>query len=1064
MKKKNLSLLEDFFLEHLATINDAKFTKREIDVIACILHGRTAKGSATLLSILPRTVQVHTQNIRNKLGVSSQEGIINFIESSEKLLLVRDYYSKLLIEFTFEKKLEEISKLELKGNPKSLIIYGARVKDKRTFFKKVEENLEKAGLKASVCEYRADQTSDEKRVSSQTSILVAREEMKSNFSDTFPNRECIDFSTCQSYYAVVFKILKRLYPSSEIEKINSTFKEEDNKSKVSSPSRVDQSPPEPPPFFPEERRSKNSKALLWRLSVALCCLVIGILFVTFFQTGKEIDQIRSDLLIPVESALLHRPQILKQIDQKLKEQTGIQIVALIGIGGAGKTTLARQYMRQQNSPIIWEMNAETRESLSQSFEDLAFYLSTTNKDKSLLQEIKEIKDPNEREKKIVFFTAKKLSALPNWLMLYDNVEHFQRIQYFFPYNELQWGKGKVIITTRDNNISNSNYINPAHVIHIQDLTAEEKYILFTCILYGEKTKKLTNFQKNEVKVFLKNLPSFPLDISTAAYYLKDVKISFQEYMERTQGLRLSDDFKKAQEVLLNEISNYTKTRYGIITLAIEKLLNEHPDFRELILAISFLDSQNIPIELLKTYKKNTIVEKFVRSLRKNSFITAEVSIAGVETFSLHRSIQEIIFAYLVKFLSLEKERNILLPFLESMDSYVCEVIWKENIDKMKLLMSHLNSFFKYKDVLPSIAKAYINGNLGSIFNYLGDYDKAEKYHKESLLYFKQHTKKYPLKVAWAMEQLGEVYSELGKYQSAIELYESSLLLYKRDSLKNQAHIARATSNVGYVYKEVGEYKHSKKLLEQSLNLYKKYDPKNYVGIAWTLLYFGYLYQDIGDYQEAKNYYERSLAICKKNLPKDHMLSGWVLSHLGNMYEELGNREKAGSLINQALSVCRLHFSENHVGFAVLLSHLGNHYAALKNYAKAKEYYKKSYLIYRNHYSEDHVRIARIMRDLGKISLLEGKYEEGSDFLKSALCLFEKNKHPEIYSVFEELAELFFKKFLIEQTKGNITQAQTLKEQSIHYLSQALEALNLRFPKDSPHIARIGRKLKNIKTE
>lgn len=114
---------ENTYTEHLAVINGVNFTPREIDVIACILNARRTSQIASILLISRRTVTTHFRNIMQKLGCSSQEVIINFIERSHKLPIFREYYSKLLIQLAFKSALTEISKLKRVDSPSPVIIY-----------------------------------------------------------------------------------------------------------------------------------------------------------------------------------------------------------------------------------------------------------------------------------------------------------------------------------------------------------------------------------------------------------------------------------------------------------------------------------------------------------------------------------------------------------------------------------------------------------------------------------------------------------------------------------------------------------------------------------------------------------------------------------------------------------------------------------------------------------------------------------------------------------------------------------------------------------------------------
>lgn len=82
-----------------------------MDVLACLLHNRTEKKIAEILSISPRTVETHIANIKMKLSGSSKDQIIDFLELSDKVTDLKNIYSKLLIHNLFLRKLKEIKYL-----------------------------------------------------------------------------------------------------------------------------------------------------------------------------------------------------------------------------------------------------------------------------------------------------------------------------------------------------------------------------------------------------------------------------------------------------------------------------------------------------------------------------------------------------------------------------------------------------------------------------------------------------------------------------------------------------------------------------------------------------------------------------------------------------------------------------------------------------------------------------------------------------------------------------------------------------------------------------------------
>ncbi len=615
---------KDIYDTHLTTINGARFTEREIDVVACLLNGRRTSAIASLLSIAPRTVTTHFRNIMLKLDCNSQDGIISFVEKSPNRPTLRQYYSSLILARAFEKCLRDILKLKRDESKSGLVVYWKHEALKETLLCHLKNHLRMTGLHVEIREHEIDSTI--KSMEPKTPCLLFLIEKKEHEDSEKPSNssiDSVDLSEQKNYYFAVFDVLKKLFLHTNLENIFASFKE-----KYTVVNSVISTIPsntlmkvfkDPYSVLSEERREERSQTPV---------------DIENYETAKS-HWIRSDLVIPIESSLLQRPEVIFEIDEKFKGQKGIQIVALTGIGGAGKTTLARQYGSQQESNAIWEINAETSENLKKSFEKLAQVFSKTEEDRKVLLEIQGIKNANEREEKIAFFVKEHLRLHPNWLLIFDNVEKFTDIQEYFPQDCATWGQGKVIITTRNSNIKNNTHINS--VIQIEELSFDQKLTLFTKIMGNDSpplSSMLSPSQTDETNAFLDEIPSFPLDINIAAYYLKATNISYSAYLENLSQYR--NDFEKIQENLIIEAGSYFKTRYGIITLSVQHLINTHEDFVDLLLFISLLNSQDIPKELLEKYKDNISVDNFIYNLKKYSLIMNEIFLSSkVPALSIH---------------------------------------------------------------------------------------------------------------------------------------------------------------------------------------------------------------------------------------------------------------------------------------------------------------------------------------------------------------------------------------------------------------------------------------------
>lgn len=113
---------EEIYKLYLFNVNNIKFTPREIDISACILHGKSNKGIAKFLSsttkiIGERAIDTHILNIRRKIGGNSKESIIDFFEKSDKYSAIKYYYNSLLIQKEFSKNVSPIKVLLNELNP-----------------------------------------------------------------------------------------------------------------------------------------------------------------------------------------------------------------------------------------------------------------------------------------------------------------------------------------------------------------------------------------------------------------------------------------------------------------------------------------------------------------------------------------------------------------------------------------------------------------------------------------------------------------------------------------------------------------------------------------------------------------------------------------------------------------------------------------------------------------------------------------------------------------------------------------------------------------------------------
>ena len=1135
------SFLNDF--QPFQFIESIRFTHREIDIIACLLQGRTQKTIANFLSIAPRTVETHLRNIMLKLECNSREGIIDFIESAGKTSAFRSRYQALLMQAEFKKQLQAIAQ-HIKGkNYTCCLLYEKHKKDKLAL---IEAPLKKVGIKVIIEEVKdasiaVSSSLKEKILERQATLYIISKDSLASFIDSSKenvNTKELDelfillweqesslaelripkgvnyISFDKNYYLSFFEILKFICFDTSIESVVSTFKHkyellQIDSSQVKSQKKIERNELEGLSLDPENKTVLSGLKRCF-LSVSVkgfftsALIIIALVSSTIVfrraqgdvveQDKAKVQVIHSDLVVPKESAFLQRPLLIGEIDTALSDQKGIQTVALVGIGGAGKTTLARQYARLQKASVIWEINAETKESLRNSFESLAYALAKTENEKKLLGELREIKDAKAKEEKLLQFVMERLRAQSSWLLIYDNVEKFADIQKYFPYYLDAWGQGKVIVTTRDSNIINNNHINDT--IYIGELSPQEKLALFIKSMNNRDKNDFTLAQQQQAEKFLADMPPFPLDISVAAHYLRMTNVTYEQYLEYVK--ENNKDFTEIQESVLKEASDYTKSRYNIITLSLKQIIQVHKDFSGLLLFISLLDSQNIPRDLLNSYRTSIIVDNFIYHLKKYSLITHEIASShSTSSFSIHRSTQAISLSYLIKTLQLKKESPLLQEISHALEIYIDKLIDKEDFIRMGRLVSHGLRFLSHDSLLNDSVKDSISSNLGRFYyhignyvksketlapilinaernyseNYetiakvsyyladvyreLGDHEKAKDLFKKSFLVYKKYFPENHIKATRVMAGLGNVYREQDHYKEAQNLYEQCLTIYEKYFPKNYTEITEILVYLAIIHTKKGDYIKAKNLLERSLQIYKQQFPTDHLETAWALYHFADVHAGLGQYQEAKNLYEQSLLIHKKSLPEVHRRVAGVLAKLGNIYTDLGDYKNARDLLEQSFTIYKKIFSEDHFRVIRNLKYLGRAYRGLGDYKTAKYYFERCLSFYKNQNGDNHLNIAWILIELGKIYLLESQLENAENIFRQALSIMKKNKHPGVYKCFESLSEVYLKK---AKHAKDFQNSQAFNKQAIEYLRHALEIVEISFPKDSPFKIRIQEKL------
>jgi hypothetical protein len=134
--------------------------------------------------------------------------------------------------------------------------------------------------------------------------------------------------------------------------------------------------------------------------------------------------------------------------------TVILPVALHGLGGVGKTQLAREYAHRFGADydLVWWINAESTEFIDEALADLARRLRLPGTGESITEDSLAVRE------------ALRLGQSGRWLLIYDNATDPARLRPFLPSGT----SGHVLITSR-----NQTWAQQAVPLEVDVFTAEE---------------------------------------------------------------------------------------------------------------------------------------------------------------------------------------------------------------------------------------------------------------------------------------------------------------------------------------------------------------------------------------------------------------------------------------------------------------------------------------------------------------------------------------------------------------------------------------------------------------
>jgi tetratricopeptide (TPR) repeat protein len=706
-------------------------------------------------------------------------------------------------------------------------------------------------------------------------------------------------------------------------------------------------------------------------------------------------------LIGKDSELFGRDEDLWKLDEVLKDGG---CVAVLGVGGQGKTALAYAYMRPYlDGPDRFERAVWlTVEGGGSDLNTLAGLLGLPTATR-----------PDETAEGVRQYlcTCPALVTLDNLDSAIEDGKVPLDVEALLKRLIELRGPSRVIITSRE---WPSRLIHPRHLLRLEGLSPEAgANLLAECGLHDEPHPKLLlAAQKAKGHPFALKLLADLVANSTAGDTLDDLlqqgdlwdKELAEQLLRKVWDSRLNDEERRLLQIL-------TVLRPPARRPTLLHLLN-NPDERRLRELLNGMgDKALVSAERDSKDSKKVIGHDLHPLLRR--FVQSQ-ELSADQRENLHRTaaayFQSLIPTLLPKENYRRKSIEDVWPILEAihhlneLGNYqaACDLFFDEDLHddldrwgESTVLIAIYEQWTSLKTSLPPLRKGSqgaVISNLGLAYSTLGQFDKAIKHYQQALLIARESNDKQG--EGSSLGNLGLVYSTLGQFNKAIEQYQQALLIAREinDKQSEGIHlgnlgiaystlsqfdkaieqyqqallIAREINdkqsegahlgNLGNAYCQLGQSEKAIEQHQQALLIVREIDYKQ--GEGNLLGSLGIAYYQLGQFDKAIEQHQQALLIAREI--NDRQSEGSHLGNLGKAYYKLGQFDKARDLCQQALLIAREIGDRQNEG--IQLGNLGESYVVLGNLDKAIEYYQAGLKISRE--VGDKVNIGEILKNFG----------------------------------------------------------------------------------------------------
>ena len=667
----------------------------------------------------------------------------------------------------------------------------------------------------------------------------------------------------------------------------------------------------------------------------------------------------TEIIKPIQN-FIGRDEELKKIHKLLKQN---QKVSIFGIGGMGKTELARKYIQKYHSKKV-------------------FYFSYNSSIKETL--LSHRTNTNSQEVDIEYKLIKlELEKLPKkYLICIDDVSKIDQdgVQFLRSLN------CQVLLTTRE-------IVNPDELkeYRIEYLDLDQCRNLFRSHI---KTKPNPKNKVLDKLIILAGLHILAIELLAKTYENGPENFTVENLISemKQKGFDLPKiSVERTNQPEIDSFYGHFKKLFDI-----SKIINQ--DQIHILKNLCLLPSEPLSIEIILDWLELED-DINIKKLIKTGWIQTQK-----KSITLHSVLAETLK------LSLTPSYEDCKTLIESLAQeirYEPSDINRYN-PRFFLHAQAIAQYFSAQQIQQE-SLAFLYHNLAGIYRAQGDYPQALAGYQKALAIDEKVLGKEHPSTATTYNNIALVYRAQGDYPQALAFYEKDLAISEKVLGKEHPSTATTYHNIALVYRAQGDYPQALEWSQKALVIYEKVLGKDHPLTATTYNNIAGVYYEMGDYPQALAWYQKALAIREKLLGKEHPSTAMTYNDIAGVYHHMGDYSQALAGYQKAIAIYEKVLGKEHPDTATTYNNIALVYQAQGDYPQALVFYEKALAIREKVLGEDHPNTAATYNNIAGVYRAQGDYPQAMAFYQKALAIREKvlgKQHPLTATTYNNIALVY----------------------------------------------------------